>query len=372
MDLAPPGSCCVRAQLRVRACEDCALGSAEVLSSQPPASELPDLRSRAGGRAAPADLERLIRRGPAQAASATGRRWLRRRGRCRNGGALARAQRAGCGHPGPRLRVRRLARESDDGYRSPLAPGLRASADAERLAVELALSAARLEALRERPPGLYAEVADPALDLEERTWLAFLIAYLGPRERPDPFAAIAGARTPWAGGRLPDLAGVASGPRGAHEPGRGDRTLAAYRSWALRAGSQAEALRGEPSWSAERRFARAFERLALPGMTRDARFELLLSLGALGLYELRAGMLALGGTDDVTLAAKRILGIGETMLLERRAAALADACEVPLGALDLALYNWSQAPEGRFTGGLGASLVADARTLARVRTALGL
>jgi len=268
--------------------------------------------------------------------------------------------------------VRRLARESDDGYRSPLAPGLRASADAERLAVELALSAARLEALRERPPGLYAEVADPALDLEERTWLAFLIAYLGPRERPDPFAAIAGARTPWAGGRLPDLAGVASGPRGAHEPGRGDRTLAAYRSWALRAGSQAEALRGEPSWSAERRFARAFERLALPGMTRDARFELLLSLGALGLYELRAGMLALGGTDDVTLAAKRILGIGETMLLERRAAALADACEVPLGALDLALYNWSQAPEGRFTGGLGASLVADARTLARVRTALGL
>jgi hypothetical protein len=325
---------------------------------------------RAGGRERRASAGRAS--GGRSGAPAPGR--LRERG----GGAPGRSREPGAGataRSGGRaggLRVRRLARQPDDGYRSALAPGLRASADAERLATELALSAARLRALAQRPPGLYAEVADPGGDLEERTWLAFLIAYLGPLEQEDPFAAIAGARTSWASGRLPDLDGAAIGPRGAHEPGRGNRTLAAYRSWAARAGSQAQALRGEPLWSGERRFERAFERLALPGMSRDARFELLVSLGALGLYELRPGMLALGGGDDVTLAAKRILGIGETLLLERRAAALAEACEVPLGAVDLALYNWQRPPEQRATGGLGAALAADERELARIRAALGL
>ena len=76
------------------------------------------------------------------------------------------------------MRIRRLARGADDGYQSRLLPGLRSSEDAERLADELAFAAARLELLERDPPGLYAEVAAAEPDLEERTWLAFLIAYL--------------------------------------------------------------------------------------------------------------------------------------------------------------------------------------------------
>ncbi len=58
--------------------------------------------------------------------------------------------------------MRRLARGADDGYQSPLVPGLKSSVEAERLAEELAFAAARLDALASDPPGLYAEVADPA------------------------------------------------------------------------------------------------------------------------------------------------------------------------------------------------------------------
>jgi len=66
--------------------------------------------------------------------------------------------------------TKRLARAADDGYRNALIPGLRATADAERLAAALASAAARLE-----PPGPFPEVAAES-DLEEATWLAFLLA----------------------------------------------------------------------------------------------------------------------------------------------------------------------------------------------------
>ncbi len=231
----------------------------------------------------------------------------------------------------------------DDGYRSPLVPGLRSTSDARRLADELAVASARLSMLQTNPPGLYAEVADPAVDLEERTWLAFLIAYLGPLEQvDDPFASIRTVRTPWSSGELPNLDEVQGGPRTAYDPSRGQATLQAYRLWAERAGSQALAFTGEDGWSPDRRFARVFERLALPGLHRAARFELLASLEALGLYELQAGALALGADDDVTVAAKRAFGIGDPLLLERRAAQLARAGQAPLEALDLALYNWGR------------------------------
>ena len=72
----------------------------------------------------------------------------------------------------------------------PLAPGLRASDDARRLAVELGFAAARLEELATSPPGLYAEVASEP-DIEEAAWLAFLIAYLSPVEGELAFDAIA-------------------------------------------------------------------------------------------------------------------------------------------------------------------------------------
>ena len=259
-----------------------------------------------------------------------------------SGTAARPAARPGGGRAGG-VRVRRLHESVDDGYRSQLVPGLRSSSDARRLAEELAVSSARLAELETNPPGLYAELADTRVDLEERTWLAFLIAYLGPLEGDeDPFAAIRGVRTSWSSGELPSLEEVQTGPRTAHDPARGQATLRAYRQWAERAGSQALAFGGEAGWSPDRRFARVFERLTLPGLHRAARFELLASMGTIGLYELQAGALALGGSDEVTVAAKRVFGIGDSLLLERRAAQLAEAGQAPLEALDLALYNWGR------------------------------
>ena len=255
------------------------------------------------------------------------------------------------------VRVHRLRTSIDDGYRSPLVPGLKSGEEAARLSDELAFAATRLEVLATRPPGLYAEVADPGVDLEERTWLAFLIAYLGPLEGEDPFASIRAVRTPWSTGELPDLLDVEAGPRSAYDPEQATRTLSAYRAWADRAGSQAAAFTGEPEWTPERRFGRVFERLALPGLGRDARYELLTSLGRLGVYEVRPDRLFVGGRDRVTDGAKRALGIGDTMLLERRAAQLAQAAGVPLDALDLGLYNWEL--EQRVTGGPGPGAETD-------------
>ena len=288
----------------------------------------------------------------------------------RSGGATATRKRTS-GRASSQLKVRHVARETDDGFRSQLVPGLKASGDAERLAEEIGFACARLDALASAPPGLYAEVAQSA-DREEATWLAFLIAYLSPLDGEDPFAGVRAARVPWASGMLPQLDGIPLGPRSGHEPERGITTLAAYRAWAERAGSQAAAFAGEATWTPERRFARLYERLALPGLTRDARVELLVTLGRLGVYEIEADTLRFGGTDETTIAAKRVFGIGDTILLERRAAALAAACEVPLGALDVALWNWARpAREGRSTLGFPDG-EPDADVAARVADALGL
>jgi hypothetical protein len=284
-----------------------------------------------------------------------------------------RAERASGPLRGSHVKVERLTRQIDDGYRSSLTPGLKSSQDASRLAEELAFSAARLAVLESDPPGLYAEVAARASDLEELTWLAFLIAYLCPLQGEQPFAEIERVRTEWP--TIPELAiqDVAAGPRSSFEPGRSARTLEAYRAWAERAGSQQVAYRGEDSWGPERRFERVFERLALPGLDRDCRFDLLVTLGRLGLYELRAGRLELRGENEVTLAAKRILGIGDPLLLERRAAELASACKIPLEALDLAFCNWARPPTSeRVTLGLGSAAEPDPEALARARTALHL
>jgi hypothetical protein len=267
------------------------------------------------------------------------------------------------------VRVRHVRNAVDDGYRSPLVPGLKSSQEAARLADELAFSAHRLRILRDSAPGLYAEVAQRDGDPEERAWLAFLIAYLAPLEDEDPFAAIAAARTSWSSGEPPRLGDTCTGPRTAHDPARGTRTVDAYRAWAARSGSQIAAYAGDPGWDPERRFARAYERLALPGMHRDARFELLMSLGMLGVCELEPGRLELGGGDQVTVAAKRALGIGDPLLLERRAGDLAEACQVPLGALDLALYNWEIGE--RVTAGLGVGAQPEAGQATAAHEALG-
>ncbi len=278
--------------------------------------------------------------------------------------------RGGPGRGSPGVTVRRLARGSDDGYRIGLAPGLKSSLDAERLAEELAWGAARVAQLATDPPGLYAEVADAAGDLEERTWLALEIAYLGPLDGEVPFSAIETVRVPWSAGTAPELDDVAVGPRGSHEPSRGKRTMDAYRAWAARAGSQAAAFTGLAAWTPDRRFARAFERLALPGLDRGARFDLLVTLGATRTYELRAGALGFGAADPVTLAAKRLLGIGDPLLLERRAAELAGACGVPLEALDAAFFNWERGERSRL--GMDPGLEPDPVVLSGARAALAL
>src|SRR3954463_209254 len=69
-----------------------------------------------------------------------------------------------------RVVTRQLARAADDGYRNPLVPGLRATADAERLALALPAAAGRLES-----PGPYPMVAEEP-DLDQATWLGFLFA----------------------------------------------------------------------------------------------------------------------------------------------------------------------------------------------------
>ena len=276
---------------------------------------------------------------------------------------------SGGGRRAAGVTVRRLARGAEDGYRSELVPGLKSSADAERLADELAWAATRLDTLESEPPGRFAEVADPTQDAEERTWLALLIAYLGPREGAEPWAEIDRLRTPWSAGDLPDLDDAEGGERSSLAPGGAQRTLGAYRVWAARSGSQVAGLAGDPAWTPERRFARAYERLGLPGLQRGSRFDLLVTLGRAGLYELRADTLALGSSDPVTLAAKRVLGIGDPILLQRRAAALAEACALPLEALDAGLFNWERGSRARL--GMPDGLEADPALVDAARSALG-
>jgi hypothetical protein len=285
---------------------------------------------------------------------------------------------------GTEVRVHREGRTADDGYRSALVPGVHASADAVRLAEEIAFASARLQALGSGPPGLYGEArALAAPDIERATWTCLLIAYLSPLEDvDDPFAGIRGvlaaAPTLAAVGQAGDLADVPLGPRSSHDPARGAETLLAYREWAGRvggdSGAQARAFAGDPEWSPERRFERLFERLAIPGLGRVGRYELLVTLGRLGLYELRPDSLHLAGAggvggDATTLAAKRVFGIGDPLLLDRRAATLAEAAVVPVETLDLALANWA-APR-RASVGVPADL-ADPDALARTGAALGI
>jgi hypothetical protein len=264
------------------------------------------------------------------------------------------------------VRVRRVAVGPEDGFQSPLVPGLRSSVDAARLADELAFAGGRLAVLAADPPGAYAAAAQ-APDREEGLWQAFAIAYLGPLEGDDPWAGVDSSLIPWAEGGGLAVEDPRVGPRGAYDPARADATLRAYRSWAERSGSQQAALAGDASWTAERRFARAYERLSLPGLTRDVRYEYLVTAGRLGLAELRGEGLHLGGADDVTLGAKRVFGIGDPLLLERRAAGLAEAAELPIEALDLGLFNWQRGE--RAHGGVGDDALDEA---ARERTARAL
>jgi hypothetical protein len=215
-----------------------------------------------------------------------------------------------------RLVTRKLARAADDGYRNPLVPGIKATADAERLAHAVTAAHARLD-----PPGPFTAI-DETPDVEHATWLAFLFAVA-----PELYDLIDETRPPF---------GAADGL-----PETKQRTIAAYLGWVERAGSQEAGFTGEENWSPERRFGRVFERLALPGFTRAMRYDLLTALGAADIYPLEGDALHFAeGEDPTTLAAKRALVSGDRMLLERRARELADASELPIAAFDRGLAVW--------------------------------
>ena len=256
------------------------------------------------------------------------------------------ANRLGTGEKRPRspasrsgVKVRKLERGADDGYASGLVQGLKSSVDAERLAEEIAFATTRLVAIATDTIAVFAAIADPSTDLEERTWAAV-------QWELDPDAETVA----WSSGE------------GAE----------AYRAWAERAGSQQAAIAGEAYWTPERRFERIFERLGSVGFEREPRFDLLVLLGRLGLYELEAGKLFLVGENETTWAAKRALGIGDALLLERRSADLAAACGVPLAALDLAFHNWGVGGARRTGRGVSDDLEPDPDVLAATRGALGL
>jgi hypothetical protein len=298
----------------------------------------------------------------------------------RGASATARNRRLRAG--GREVRVHRETRAQDDGYENPLIPGLHASEDAARLAEEIAFAAGRLLRMHAAPPGLFNEIRALAGDgeLERATWICFLTVYLSPLQGDDPFEGIRLAlqrADEGAQGREYEgspLDGVPLGPRTSHDPPRGSDTVHAYRQWALHAGSQIQALVGEASWTPQRRFERAFERLALPGFGRMGRYELLLTLGRLGLYEMQADSLHLAtgraGLEDLTtVAAKRVLAVGDPIYLERRATAFAQELDVPIDALDLAFANWGSGE--RATLGFKSD-VTDRHALERAREAFGL
>jgi hypothetical protein len=239
--------------------------------------------------------------------------------------------------------TRKLARAADDGYRHDLVPGIKATADAERLAACLALAVERLEY-----PGPYPAVAEESeRSIEDATWLAFLLALAGP-DRPELQEAVIAARPAFGESGLdPDA----------------DRTITAYAAWARRSGSQEAAINGDNAWSPERRFARAFERLAVPGFHRAQRYDFLTALGAAAVYELEADALHPGENDAATVAAKRALIAGDMMFLERRAKALAEGTGVPIAALDRGLALWDSTAELE---------APETETRDRVREALGL
>lgn len=242
------------------------------------------------------------------------------------------------------VRVRRLARGVEDGYRSQLLPGLKSSEDAARLAEEIAFAARRLSLMEQVAAGesagdvveVWYRIAAPG-DIDERTRLA--------------------------------AEHVLTGPRGLNDVNRLEESLDGIEAWGGRQGSLAQAFVGEASWAPERRFERTFERLGGIGLDRDPRYELLTTLGRLGVYELRPDKLFLRGENEATWAAKRVLGIGDPLLLNGRAAELAQASQAPIEALDLAFHNWGA---GTRIGGLPADAEGDEQVLYQARSAFGL
>ena len=83
-----------------------------------------------------------------------------------------------------------------------------------------------------------------------------------------------------------------------------------------------------------------------------------------------AALMITGAKIGGIIGRKRAFGIGDPLLLERRAADLAQACAVPLEALDVGLHNWQRGE--RATLGLGPDSEPEPDSLAAVQAALNL
>ena len=151
---------------------------------------------------------------------------------------------------------------------------------------------------------------------------AFLVVYLGPLEEDDPFAAITAVRCPW--GIASDLTQARSGraERTTRRGNRDGRGLPPLRGTGREPGGGDQRRSG---WTPEQRFERAARasraaRAAGSGSLRPAR-------DARGARSPSASAPSLLVVDDdpVTVAAKRIFGIGDRMILESRAKRLASA-----------------------------------------------
>ena len=234
------------------------------------------------------------------------------RARRARGARRARARRPAAARGG--VVTRRLARAADDGYRNPLVPGLRATADAERLAAALTAAAARLE-----PPGPYPAIADRARPRGGD------LARLPARARRADARAAGRARSRrrprWADGELPRL----PGPSGADRRGLprlgGPRRLPGgrlHRRGGLDAASAASPASSSASRcpaSAARRASTCSPRSAPPGPTARAP----------------ASCTRRRGRRDDDRRQARCSSPATGMLLERRARELADAagCRSP-------------------------------------------
>jgi hypothetical protein len=219
------------------------------------------------------------------------------------------------------------------------------------LAQELTLAEARLSALASDDAGPWGIVAAHAGNTAEAFVAALVVAVASPDETAGSLVTAAAALAALEplladlddSGTIGGASAIAeildAGPRGPRAHDASGAALAVPAQLAQRsAGSLAAGLHGESSWTPERRFARLFDRLALKGLPRAVRFDLLVALGRAGALDVRADGLHLGN-DQVTHAAKRLFAVADVPLLERRAAAIVEATDVSWDALELALWN---------------------------------
>ena len=130
------------------------------------------------------------------------------------------------------LTVRRLSRAAEDGFRSRSSPGCAPAPTPSASPRSWPSPPPGSSGSPPIPPGSTPRSPMPSRPIEERTWLAFLIAYLGPPTTRSRSPASSRRARHGARASHPGSTASPTGPRTAHEAGRGQRTIDAYRAWA--------------------------------------------------------------------------------------------------------------------------------------------